>query len=955
MFKSVLVLSLVTPMFLAAQQVEAPARSAPAARPAVAAKPAVAAEPAKGPSCAVVRAALARRPRVKATKGATVEGLTEYTLPNGLRVLLFPDQSKPTATVNLTVLVGSRHEGYGETGMAHLLEHMVFKGSSCHLNIPDELTAHGARPNGSTWFDRTNYFETFSASDSNLVWALDLEADRLVNSFVYKKDLESEFTVVRNEFESGENDPFGVLMDKTIAAAYMWHNYGKSTIGARSDIENVPIERLQSFYRRYYQPDNAVLVVAGKFEPARALALIEEKFGRIPRPDRSGVLKIYPTYTLDPTQDGERSVTLRRVGDIQVAMAIYHVPSGSHPDYAAVDVLGQVLGDAPSGRLYKALVEPKLAADVGAFAFQLREPGVLITYARVRKDDDLAKARAAMDAAIAGAVTTPPTAEEVDRAKTQLLKNIELTLNRSDQVGLELSEWAGMGDWRLLFIHRDRIKKVTAQDVARVAAAYLKPSNVTVGTFIPTEKPDRAEIPATPDYAALVRDYKGDTALAAGEVFDPSPDNVDRRTTRTALPSGLKLALLPKTNRGQAVNLALTLRFGSLPAVQGKGVVPDLTADMLMRGTRTKTRQQVKDEFDKLKARVSIFGGPTSVRVGLETTRPNLIPALRLIGEVLREPAFPEKEFDELKRENLAQLEENRSEPTFQGSNAYQRYLNPYPKGDPRYVSTLDEQVADYTAATLDDARRFYAEFYGASNGELAVVGDFDPAEVSATATEIFGSWKSPKPFARVPQEFKDVNATSISLNTPDKANAFFLAGMNLHVRDDDPDYAALLLGNYMLGGGFLNSRLATRIRQKEGISYGVGSGLFASALDSTGGFQTFAIYAPENAGRLEAAFREEIERMLKDGFTADEVKAAKTGWLQSRQVGRSQDPQLVNQLGNYAFIGRSLAFDKALEARVSALTPDLINAAMKRYIDPSKITIVKAGDFEKKQEPAKP
>jgi len=957
MFRPPLVIALTSRVLLGsalmAQQVEAPARprpEVPAARP-------VAAVPGPGPgSCGKIRAALAARPRARATRGPTVEGITEYTLPNGLRVLLFPDQSKPTTTVNITFLVGSRHEGYGETGMAHLLEHLVFKGTPCHPNIPQELTAHGARPNGTTWFDRTNYFETFSASDSNLVWALDLEADRMINSNIARKDLESEFTVVRNEFESGENNPFGVLMQRTISTAYLWHNYGNSTIGARADIENVPIERLQAFYRRYYQPDNAVLVVAGKFDPARTLTLIENKFGRIPRPDRGTTLKIYPTYTLDPTQDGERSVTLRRVGDVQLTMSVYHVPAGTHPDYPPVDVLSQVLGDSPSGRLYKALVETKLASDVGAFNFQLKEPGAVIAYARVRKEDDLARARLAMDSALAAIVATPPSKDEVDRAKTQLLKNIELNLNRSDQVGLELSEWASIGDWRLLFIHRDRIKQVTPEDVTRVAAAYLKPSNRTDGTFIPTEKPDRAEIPATPDFAELVKNYRGDTALAAGEVFDPSPANIDRRTTRTTLASGLKVSLLPKQNRGQAVNLGITLRFGSLAAVQGEYAAADLAADMLMRGSRNRTRQQIKDEFDRLKARVSpFFATPTTLRVTIETTRPNIVPAMRLLAEVLREPSFPEKEFDELKREDLAQFEQNRSEPTSQGSIAYQRYLNPYPKGDPRYVSTVDEQVTDYTAASLDEARRFYAQFYGASNGELVLVGDFDPAEISRAATELFGAWKSAQPFARVPQEFKDVKATSITLETPDKANAFMLAGMNLNLRDDNPDYAALLLGNYMLGGGFLNSRLAVRIRQKEGISYGVGSGLFASALDSAGGFQTFAIYAPENAARLEQAFKEEIDRMLKDGFTADEVKEAKGGWLQSRQVGRSQDQQLVGQLGNYAFVGRTLDFDARLEKRVEGLTPEVINSTMRKYIDPNRITIVKAGDFNKKPEPAKP
>ncbi|MFN7328107.1 MAG: M16 family metallopeptidase, partial [Bacteroidota bacterium] len=200
-------------------------------------------------------------PPVKVT---TVEGITEYRLANGLRVLMFPDQSKQTITVNITYLVGSKHENYGETGMAHLLEHLVFKGTPKHPNIPQELTEHGARPNGTTWLDRTNYFETFAATEENLKWALDLESDRMVNSYIAKKDLDSEMTVVRNEFESGENSPFRVLWQRVMATAFEWHNYGKSTIGARADIENVPIERLQAFYRKHYQPDNAVLMIAGK-------------------------------------------------------------------------------------------------------------------------------------------------------------------------------------------------------------------------------------------------------------------------------------------------------------------------------------------------------------------------------------------------------------------------------------------------------------------------------------------------------------------------------------------------------------------------------------------------------------------------------------------------------------------------------------------------------------------
>ncbi|HEX8180931.1 MAG TPA: pitrilysin family protein, partial [Pyrinomonadaceae bacterium] len=760
----------------------------------------------------------------------SVEGITEYRLQNGLRVLLFPDPTKQTITVNMTYLVGSATENYGETGMAHLLEHMVFKGTPNHRNIPQELTEHGARPNGSTWTDRTNYFETFAATDENLNWALSLESDRMINSFIAKKDLDSEMTVVRNEFELGENSPFNVLLERAQAASYIWHNYGKTTIGARADIENVPIERLQAFYRNYYQPDNAVLTIAGKVDEAKTLALVDKYFSPTPRPTRV----LQKIYTVEPTQDGERAVTLRRVGDTQLVQALYHVPAGSHPDFAAVDVIAQVLGDTPSGRLHKALVESKKASSVFGFDFQWHDPTIAVFGAEVRQGESLDAARDALLQTVEGIGANPPTKEEVDRARAQLLKNIELALNNSDQVGLTLSEFIGAGDWRLFFLHRDRLRKVTPEEVGQVAARYFKPANRTLGLFIPTPKPDRAEIPPTPDLLAVLKDYKGDAAMATGEAFDPSPANIESRTTRNDA-GGLKLALLPKKTRGGKVVAQMVLRYGDEQSLMNRSTAAQLAGAMLMRGTTKHTRQQIQDELDRLKARAFVFGGPTQASVSIETTRENLPAVMRLVAEILREPAFPASEFELLRQENLAGIEQQKSEPTQIAFTAFSRVMNPYPKGDVRYVTTPEEDVADITAATLDQAKQFYKDFYGASNGQLTVIGDFDPAEIASLTKQLFGDWKSPRPFTRVPSVFKDVAAINQSFPAPDKANAFFVAGLNLNVRDDNPDYAALVLGNYMVGGGFLNSRLAARLRQKEGFSYGTGSSFFASALDQYG------------------------------------------------------------------------------------------------------------------------
>src|SRR6266853_3120690 len=445
----------------------------------------------------------------------SVEGVTEYRLANGLKILLIPDRSIDTVTINVTYLVGSRHEGYGETGMAHLLEHLMFRGTRRFPDIKADFQQRGARFNGSTAYDRTNYFETFPASGKTLDYVLDAEADRMVNASIARRDLDAEMTVVRNEFEAGENSAFGVLRERVAASAYLWHNYGNAIIGARSDIENVPIERLRAFYSHYYQPDNAVLLLSGKIEESTALRLAQKHFGKIPKPSRA----LRTTYTVEPTQDGERTVTLRRAGDVQLVSALYHMPPGTHPEYAAVDVLVALLNHVPSGRLHKALVEAGLASSVFGTERQQREAGFAYFGASLGQNASLEAARDALLRVVEGFAKTPVTEEEVDLARRRLVNDIELTLADSRGLTSVLSECAGIGDWRVLYLHRDRLKKVTAADVQAAATRYLKPANRTLGTFIPTKEPDRAEIPPVPDLAAMLKYYRGSGAVAQGESF----------------------------------------------------------------------------------------------------------------------------------------------------------------------------------------------------------------------------------------------------------------------------------------------------------------------------------------------------------------------------------------------------------------------------------------------------
>jgi zinc protease len=869
-------------------------------------------------------------------QGPAVEGITEYRLPNGLKVLLFPDSSRPTVTVNVTYLVGSRHENYGETGMAHLLEHLMFKGSPKHPDITAQFADRGMQFNGTTSLDRTNYYEVFQASNDNLQWALQMEADRMTHSNIARKDLDSEMTVVRNEYENGENSPGAVLTKRLQNIAYDWHSYGRSTIGNKSDIENVRIANLQNFYRTYYQPDNAVLLVAGKFDPAQTLASINRLFGAIPKPKRA----LPAFWTVEPTQDGERSFEVRRQGDVQIVALGYKIPSGLHDDSDVLNFAGTILGDAPSGRLHKLLVESGKASQVFAYPQTGFAPGLQYFGAVVKKGEPLEPVRQALTQAVEEFAQHPPTPEEMERTRRSYMNDIERSLNDPQQVGVALSEVIALGDWRLFFVGRDRVPTITSEQVAAAAGRYFKRDNRVTGMFIPDDNPQRAAIPPAPSVESLLKDFKPQAATLTAEDFEPTQANIMQRTTLTTA-GGVKLALLPKKNRGQTVTVDLSQHFGDEQNLFGKGAIPGLTAAMLTRGTTQYDRVQLADAFDKLK----IAGSPTH----FQTTRDNLPAALKLVAHVLREPSFPAAEFEQLRKQSLVSLDASRSEPTNVASRALNEHFDIYPKGDIRHETTLAEDLADIQAAKLDDLKAFHRDFYGTVPAEMAIVGDFDAKEIAPLVDGLFGAWKAPMHVAPVLRKHADIAPMHQTLNTPDKENGFYTARMNLDLNVDDPDYPALMLADYIFGGGGgLKSRLMDRIRQKDGLSYGGGTQLVAGDLDRAGMFAISAIAAPQNLARVDAAVREELVRAVKDGFTAAELAGAKSGLMQQRIQTRTDDGALAAGWTSYLYRGRTFEWSAEFERRLMAVTLPQLNAAFRKALDPAKLSVVMAGDQSK-------
>ena len=893
-------------------------------------------------------------------KIATIEGVSEFRLSNGARVLLFPEASRPTITVNMTVLVGSRHEGYGEAGMAHLLEHLVFKGTPTFPQVPKSLRDHGASFNGTTNEDRTNYFETLPATDENLEFGIHMECDRLVNSFISRDDLLSEFSVVRNEFERGENSPENVLYQRVMAAAFEWHNYGKTTIGNRSDIERVPIDNLQAFYRKYYQPDNVVLIVTGRFEEERALEYVTKYLGSIPRPER----RLDPTYTEEPAQDGERLVILRRVGSLGSVSVAYHMPAASHTDWAALSVLGSILSETKIGRLDQALTETKLATIASGRSNNAHDPG-LFFFSASPAEGKLEDVRDVLLKTIETMGETPFTADEIDRAKLRSQRSSEQLMTSAAAMASALSSASALGDWRLLFLQRDRVQEVTVDDVNRVAKMYFVPHNRTLGMFYPAETPQRLSVPAVESIADVVKDYKGSKNVVAGEAFDPTPENLDTRTTIIDQ-DGIRIALLPKKNRGETVVMSLTLRYSNEDSLKDNTIAAGMLPSMLMTGTKRLNRQALQQEMDKLNVQISGGAGGGGRRGGrggggggggtfgrlsfsIEARRSSLEQGIRLLGEILRDPAFPADDFEQMKLATVSRISTMQTDPAALSSELLSRSLSPYPKGDVRYVATMKETAEDTENVTLEQVMAIYKNQLSAASGEISVVGDFEPEPAMSAIREMLSIWKSNVEYKPVLREARtDLQGAKEEILTPDKANAVFVVGLSFPMSDTDPDTIALQLGNFILGGGTLSSRLGDRIRQQEGLSYGVTSQVGIPSEGNDARFSINAITNPDNMDAVEKAAFEELNLFITDGPTEKELSDAKTAWLESRKLSRTTDGAVAGQLHSNLHLDRTFAWAADEERRTNELTTAQVKDAFQKHIHVDQLIVIRAGDLKK-------
>lgn len=878
----------------------------------------------------------------------SIEGIKEYRLTNGLQVLLIPDPSQSNMVVNIVYHVGSRDEGYGEKGMAHLLEHMLFKSTKNMGDIKKQLSDKGGAANGTTYYDRTNYYEVFPSNDENLKWSLQMEADRMINATILQSDLDKEFSVVRNEFEIGENDPSSVLMEKVFSTAYMWHNYGNSTIGSKEDIERVKAPTLRKFYEKYYQPDNATLIIAGKFDENNALKYVGQYFSAISKPART----LGGTYTVEPAQDGEKMVEVKRTGESQIISAAYHTASYADKDYAALDALNEILTADPSGYLYKNLVETQKVSSIWAYSPTVRDPGLMYVNFDVSKDKNLDETLKTVKSELDKIPAFNYTEEDLKRAKAKLLKQIDNIKNNTVNYAISLTEIIGAGDYKLGFLYRDNVENLKLADIKAAAQKYFRSNNRTIGVFRPSSEEIRVFPTEFRDeqIAALTKDYKGKAPEKEPAPFEASIANLKKNLTEGTLTNGMKYGLINKELKGEKVQGTFRFMIGNEKDLLGKSAVGDLTASLLLAGTKNRTKEQIRDQLDEMKSSVYFYSYGQYFYVQLVTYKQYYPKVMDIIQDILANSVFPQNELDKTVIENNTYLESQLKDPNAIASLELTRMTSPYPKTSIFYTPSVQEQIDANKKVTREQILGYYTSLLGASNGFGTLIGNLDTKTAAEALEKTFGKFTAKSKYTEVKPTFFATAKEDRNLLTPDKENAVALGKLSFRMQQSSPDYPALVMANEILGsGGFLSARLPMRLREKEGISYGVGSYISVPVTNDVASWNYYAYLNPTKRDAVEKAVKEEIAKALKDGFTQEELDANKKSYMNTRTTSLGMDNTLINLVNTQLQYNVPLEWYDELNTKIQALKLPEVNAALKKYINPDDLTSVYAGDFNKK------
>ena len=882
---------------------------------------------------------------------------TETLLTNGLTILSKEVHAAPVVYFSVYYKVGSRNEVSGQTGLSHILEHMMFKGTR---DLPPGSIDHlfqsnGGQINASTGPDFTEYHEEVAADRLEL--AAHIEADRMENSQFDPAELAHEMTVVRSELEGDNNSPgYDLYSNVFEPAAFTAHPYHWPVIGWRTDVEAVANRRdiIYGYYRRHYLPNNAVVVMVGDFDTKKALAVCQKYFGVYP----AGTLE-QRTITPEPPQRGERRVILKRPGTTPQLLIGYHVPATGDPDHLVFDVVSQILSGGRSARLYQDLVEKGLAQSAGAGSSDQRDPslfefdatpsaGVAVPVVEKALEDEVVKMQA-----------TPVSGEELARAVRQISANFVYQNDSVSAQAGQLGTYAAINQPRYLDTYLDKIKRVTPADVQRVAKQYLTVDNRTVAAFDPQPLPPGAAPPPPPvvdnfGSSKPVTDPRQKAVLAALDKSFNGPTQAAKtvqvvKPTRVVLPNGM-VVIVQENHANKTVALNGLVRAGSLYDPDGKFGLAGTTAAMLGRGAGGKTALELALALESVGANVGVGAATEAANISGTSLSQDFPLLLTTLADELRRPTFPADQLERLRAQTLSGIEEARQDTGGTGGAGSQAEIAfaqaIYPKGHPYWAPSLDQSALAAKALTRDDLVNFHRTYYRPDTTVLVVVGDVNTQDVVRQMQAAFGDWAkpaSPAPALLIPDVPAPTTAPKPQIIVlPDAPQTSLLFGYNGGLKRDSPDFYAAQIMDYVVGGDTFGSRLGKIIRDQNGLAYSVYSSL--DAQHGSGPFQVFVGANPKNATRALSLLRQTLSQVRQYGITPDEVRQAKLYLTGEYPLRLETNAGVAGQLAAAEDYNLGLDYIQKRADYYNAVTPAQVNAATQKYLRPDEGVLIIAG-----------
>ena len=895
----------------------------------------------------------------------SVGSVDEYTLQsNGLQVLLMPEHSSPTLTFMVTYRVGSRNEVTGTTGSTHLLEHLMFKGSKNHTremgnNVDQLLERTGARYNATTWLDRTNYYENMGSE--HLATAVDMEADRMRNLLLREEDRKPEMTVVRNEFERGENSPIQALYKEIYQTAFVAHPYHHSTIGHRSDIEKVSIGKLREFYDTFYWPNNATVTIIGDFEPAKALELVKKSFGVYPHSPKP----IPEMYTEEPEQHGPRRVIVKRPGQLGVVAVAYKVPAATNPDFAAVQLMNAILTDGKNSRLYKAITNKNLSTGVDGELGIFHDPSMNIIFAPLAPGAKHEEVEAIILQEIERLKKDGVTEAELKAAVAKTAADAAFKLDGSFGIAGNLNEYISAGDWTLFYSLDEAAKKVTVADIQRVANKYLQEDSSTTGWFVPTMagaaapaasakagfkdtlsdgpyyyRDPRLNAAMRPTLAAA-KEASGGGAASAGSKMAPN--------ARRSKIAGIDVIAYP-TGVKDVVTLRASLPAGRALGAKGNPAIPNLTGMLLDQGTKAQDKFAIAEKLESVGAAINFRVGTDLLDISARSLKKDAPLVLDLIAEQLRTPAFSAEEFAKAKKQMAGTIKRSLESTDFRAADAFTRAI--YPVGHPNRNVAPDEMLAAIESATLEEVQAFHTANYGPAGMTLVLVGDLDLTALNAEISRVFTGWTGGQMPVRAAHSAPATVAGSQDVVMAGKTSVSVVLGQASGLHYSDPDYQALRLATAILGSGF-TGRLMANVRDKEGLTYGVGSALQGDTFND-GDWRIAATFAPGLLDKGIASTQRQLKLWYDAGATPKEISARKSNLIGEFKVNLATTGGMAGALLSAVNRGYDVSWLDEFPTRIDALSVEQVNATIKKYLKPESMVLIKAGTFGQEPAPAK-